>query len=206
MIPPLAAAVLMVGAASAARPPTDYRAVVHRSAAAELEALNARGRFEDVRAFGDRFVDRVEPAALVLYEMAYAANRMGEVGPALRLYDRAITLDPELAVAFYDRGELHLIQGDVAQAQADFEAAARLRPDHWAVHFRLAHLAGRQGQAEAFETHLLDALRHGFDFRTVMSDPDWEEWARDPTLGRVLRRLIVVYSDESLYEQLRGAP
>jgi tetratricopeptide (TPR) repeat protein len=197
---------LMVGAASAARPPADYRSVVHGAAAAELEALNARGRFEDVRTFGDRFVDRVEPASLVLYEMAYAANRMGEIGPALRLYDRAIALDPELAVAFYDRGELHLIQGDVAQARADFEAAARLRPDHWAVHFRLAHLAGRQGQAGPFETHLLDALRHGFDFRTVLSDPDWQAWARDPALGRVLRRLIVVYSDETLYDQLKGAP
>lgn len=202
----LAAALLLAGAALAARPPADYREVVHRSAAAELEALNARGQFEAVRSFGDRFVSRVEPAALVIYEMAYAANRMGEVLPALRLYDRAIALDPELAVAFYDRGELHLLQGDVETATADFEAAARLRPDHWAVHFRLAHLAGRQGQAQAFETHLLDALRHGFGFRTVLSDPDWQAWARDPTLGRVLRRLIVVYSDETLYDQLRGTP
>lgn len=190
--------------AQAVRPPTDFREVVHRSAAAELEALNARGDFAAVREHGQRFLDRVEPSARVLYEMAYAANRQGERRAALGLYDRAIEQDDELAVAFYDRGELHLLEDDVAAARADFEAAARLRPDHWAVHFRLAHLAGRQGDPEAFDAHLMAALRHGFDFRTVVQDPDWRRWAAHPELGRVLRRLIVVYSDEALYDAMIG--
>lgn len=188
--------------ALAVRPPTDFRAVVHQSAAAELEALNAQGDFASVLEHGERFTKRVEPAGLVLYEMAYAANRAGDRDAAMALYDRALAEDDQLAVAFYDRGELHLIADDIDAARADFEAAARLRPDHWAVHFRLAHLAGRLEDPEAFDTHLMAALRHGFDFRTVVQDPDWRRWAAHPELGRVLRRLIVVYSDEAIYDAL----
>ena len=52
----------------------------------------------------------------------------------------------------------------------------------------------------------MEALRHGFDFRTITSDPDWRAWARDPKLGRVLQRLIVVYSDEAIWEVLLEEP
>lgn len=197
---------LLLGAALAVPSPTDFREVVHQSAAAELEALNAAGDFAEVLKQGARFEAHVEGAALVRYEMAYAANRLGQDHKALRLYTRALALQPDLAIALYDRGELRLVSGDAAGARADFEAAAAARPDHWAVHFRLAHLAGMDGDPDALETHLVEALRHGFDFRTILQDPDWKAWATHPQLGQVLRRLIVVYSDEALYEQLLEAP
>lgn len=194
---------LLAAVASAVPPPADFRAVVHRSAAAELEALNGSGHHQEVLVQGARFEKHVEGAALVRYEMAYAANRLGQERKALRLYTRALALEPDLAIALYDRGELRLVSGDLLGARVDFEAAAEARPDHWAVHFRLAHLAGREGDVRAFEEHLVDALRNGFDFRTLLDDADWRAWSHDPQLGRVLHRLLVVYSDESLYERLR---
>ena len=194
---------LLLGASAWAVPaPEDFRSVVHRSAAAELEALNASGHHLEVLQQGARFEAHVEGAALVRYEMAYAANRLGQERKALRLYTRALALQPDLAIALYDRGELRLLADDLSGARADFEAAARSRPDHWAVHYRLAHLAGREGKPEAMEEHLVEALRHGFDFRTLLGDSDWRAWSRDPSLGRVLQRLLVVYSDESVWDQL----
>ena len=176
-------ALLGVGTAGAVRPARRLPRRGHRAAAAELERLNARGEFEAVLEHGARFSKRVEPAGVVTYEMAYAANRQGQLPEALALYDRAIDEDPDLAAAFYDRGELLPERGDDADARADFLRAAALRPDHWAVHFRLAHMAGRAGDPQLLQEHLMEALRHGFDFRTITSDPDWRAWARNPKLG-----------------------
>lgn len=190
------------GTAFAARQPEDFRAELVSAAAAQAEALNADGRFDDAIAFAERYQDAVEPAADVAYEVAYAYNGKGEIDRALRAYDAVIALDPHHAAARYDRGELLLSKGRDAEAQADFEEAARARPDHWAVHFRLAELSGRAGDAPAFEAHLTDALRCGFDFRTAIADPTWRAWFRDPKLGPILTKLVTVYSDEQLLQGL----
>lgn len=190
----------------AARLPTDYREALFLRAATDLEALNAIGRFEEAAERGERFDDRVARASLVAYEVAFAYNRMAKLGDAARWYDRAIEADPTNAAARYDRGELRLVSGDVDGAAEDFAAAAAERPDHWVVHFRLAQVAGRRGQPDEMHAHLLDALRHGFDFRTILDDPEWRAWAQDPELGAVLRRLIRGYSDERLWEELQGTP
>lgn len=188
--------------AAAARPAPDYRAELHGRMAAELEALNAIGRFDEVIERGGRFDDRVERSAVVAYEIAYAHNRKGDLGSATRWYDRALEADPRSAAARYDRGELRLQEGDVDGAHEDFSVAAEERPDHWVVHFRLAQVAGRRGDDRAFRTHLTDALRHGFDFRTILADPEWRAYAQDEALGAVLRRLIRAYSDEQLWVEL----
>jgi hypothetical protein len=77
-------------------------------------------------------------------------------------------------------------------------------PDHWAVHFRLAELAARDHDTARFESHLTDAVRNGFDFRTIATDPNWRSWARDPELGKVITKLVVLYSQEDLLELLQA--
>ncbi len=203
--------VWLISVAAASPPPPDYRAEVVGAVTQQLEAMQAAGRLEELLDAGRRFQRSVEPAAPVSYEMALAANRLGRTREAIDLYGDVLTLDPGHAAAHYDRGELRLAQGDEAAALADFQDAARLRPDHWVVHFRLADVAGRSGEFEAFEAHLTDALRQGFAFRTIVDDPTWRAWARDPRLGPVIARLIVVYDDERVLDQLRmdsprGAP
>ena len=141
---------------------------------------------------------------MVTYEIAYAWNRKGDVDQATRWYDRAIEADPRSAPARYDRGELRMLAGDVQGAAEDFTVAAEERPTHWVVHFRLAQVAGRTKDPDAFREHLTDALRHGFDFRTILEDEEWRAYAQDEELGAVLRRLIRAYSDERLWDQLHG--
>ena len=67
-----------------------------------------------------------------------------------------------------------------------------------------AQLAGHRRDSAALETHLMAALRNGFDLQTLLADPIWREWAVDPELGPPIAGLIVVYGDESILEQLRS--
>lgn len=205
MIPTLLAALVLAWAVAAAAPtPPDYTDELVRAHARRLEALNAGGQPEVALEEGRRFVRTVRDAAAIRYEMGLAANRMGDLGRALDEYDAAIRLDPDHAAARYDRAELRIGRGDLDGAREDLLVAGRLRPDHWVVPFRLAQIAGRQRDPRALEAQLEEAVRRGFDLRTLFADPEWRSWMDDPTLGPPIRKLVVVYSDESLLDGLGG--
>lgn len=188
--------------ALAAREPRDYHEALAARAAGSVEALNVAGHYDEAVALGRRWQKGVEPSSAVAYEIAYAYNRMSKLDEAIDTYAEAIRLDPKNAAAHYDRGEILLALGREEDARADLEAAAALRRDHWAVHFRLAELAGRRGDAVAFEAHLTDALRNGFSFDVALQDPRWRGWFHDPALGPVLVKLVTLYGDERLLEGL----
>ena len=199
--------------AHAAREPDDYRKDLMAGAAARVSSMSASGALEDAVALAERFQRQVEPSAAVTYEIALALNRMGRRPEAIARYTKALALDPDHAPSLYDRGELYLRDGRTELAQADFERAAVLVPDHWAVHFRLAEIAAREHDAVAFESHLTDAVRNGFDFRALLLpgpdgaprvDPNWRAWAQDPELGKVITKLVVLYSQEDLLELLQA--
>jgi tetratricopeptide (TPR) repeat protein len=195
---------VLMGSTQAAHTPPDYRAELHRAVAAEVAELAARGDVAGAMEMGKRFQTRVEPSAAVLYELGLLHNQLGQLSEAMDHYDRTIALAPDNAAARYDRGELLLEKGKTEAARADFEVAAERRPDHWAAHYRLAQLAGHRRDSAALESHLMAALRNGFALQTLLADPIWREWARDPELGPPIAGLIVVYGDESILEQLRS--
>ena len=195
---------LVLGAARAAREPDDYRADLMTGAATRVSRATERGAPEDAIALAERFQRQVEPSAPVTYEIAYALNRMGRRSEAVATYTKALALDPDHAASLYDRGELYLLDDRLDLARADFERAAVLVPTHWAVHFRLAELAARAHDTAAFESHLFAAVSNGFDFRTIAKDPHWQGWARDPELGKVITKLVVLYSQEDLLELLQA--
>ncbi|MEL6346064.1 MAG: tetratricopeptide repeat protein [Myxococcota bacterium] len=195
---------LWIGAAVAEVPPLDYHTELHQAASGQVQALAARNQIDEALDFGDRFLRHVAPAAVVHYEMGLIHNLSGQEEQALQRYDQAIELDPDLAAARYDRGELLLKMGDVERATADLEAAARLAPEHWVVHFRLAELAGQRADADALEDHLIEAIRYGFDLQVLLQDPTWRAWGDHPELGPAITGVIVVYGTDAQLQQLRA--
>ena len=193
-------------AVRAAPTPPDYREEIVSAQIRVLESLAADGRYADVVRSGQRFQDHVEAHPDVGYEIALAWNRLGEHSRAMSAYTQVLASAPTHAAARYDRGELHLASGDDAAAKQDFLAAVAARPSHWAIHFRLAQLAGRARQPSDFDLHLTEALRHGLSFRRILEDPQWRGWLKHPELGPVMRRLIIVYGDDALIEELRDKP
>ena len=177
---------------------TDYRADLGADLAEQVAGLNRVGRYRDAIKLAGRIQRGVARLAPVSYEAGYAHYRLGELDAAVRQYDAALRRDPTLAMAHYDRGEIHLREGRISEAETDFDAVVRLTPNHWAGHFRLAHLAGLAGDAVLFEEHLMAAIRNGFDLETVTTDPDWIGFTRHTLVRPVLRRIAVLYGSESL--------
>lgn len=177
----------------AAIPPSDYRLEVVADQAQILETLNAQGSFRQAIEQGRLFQRSVSSGALVSYELAFAYRALGELRLAEEALKEAVSLDPSLSFAWYDLGELALLDGDRAGAERAFAEAARLRPDHWAGFFRLAELAAESSDADRFDALLTKAIVNGFDLRSVTQDPRWRAWYKDPLLGQILRRFLVVY-------------
>lgn len=196
--------ILLVAAAWAEIPPPDYRDGLMATAADEVSRVAREEGFEAAKAFAEAWERTVGPDARIAYELGLASRLVGDEKGARRYLDRAVEQDPTLLAARYDRGEVLLNAGDLDAAEADFREVAKGAPDQWAGHFRLADIAGRRRDAAGFEAHLLDALRNGFSFRKVVGDPRWRGYLADPELGPVLRRLVVVYQDEKLLEELSG--
>ncbi|NOY26334.1 MAG: tetratricopeptide repeat protein [Oligoflexia bacterium] len=197
-------ALVLAGPARATRDPTDYRDSLQQAAAAGAQDLNAMGRFdqaidlcrEQVRAFG--------PSVEVLYEWALAYNALGQLDDAVKRYDQVIDLDPSNAAARYDRAEILLGQGKIDAAATDLAVAAKERPNHWAVHFRLAQVAGLRHDPVTFETELMAALSNGLDLRALGGYPAWQAFMKDPQIGPVLERVMTVYGDDETVRQLKG--
>jgi tetratricopeptide (TPR) repeat protein len=195
---------LPLALAAAEVPPPDYRDALMEAAAAQVAVLAKDEGLDAARDFAKKWERTVGEDARVAYEVGLAARLSGEQGLARDELDRALKLDPALVTARYDRGEMLLSAGDLEGAAEDFRAVVAARPEHWAGHFRLADLAARNKDVRAFEAHLLDALRNGFAVRDVARDPRWHGYLADAELGPVLRRLVIVYQDESVLDALEA--
>ena len=176
----------------------DYRVALDEHLAEGVDQLNQVGRYRDAIKLAGRVQRAMGRLSGVSYEAGYAHYQLGEYDMALAHYDTALKHDPECSSAAYDRGEIRLIKGQHDKAGADFQMVVRLKPHHWAGHFRLAHIAGLLGDSTQFEEHLMDALHVGFDLEVVMSDPDWARFIKHPELRPVLRKVIVLYGNDQL--------
>jgi tetratricopeptide (TPR) repeat protein len=193
---------LCVALARAEIPPPDYRDALMDAAAQEVARLARQEGIDPATAFAKKWERQVGADARIAYELGLASRLAEDPAAARRYLDKAVALDPTLVSARYDRGEVLLNDGALDDAEADFREVVRIAPDQWAGHFRLADIAGRRHDAAGFEAHLLDALRQGFSFRSVVGDPRWHGYLADAELGPVLRRLVVVYQDEAVLDAL----
>jgi tetratricopeptide (TPR) repeat protein len=179
--------------------------VVDTDLSKRVAVLNANHAYKEAIALANRIQRDVRPLAGVAYESGYAHNQLGRVDAALTAYGTAIDLDPKMAAARYDRGEIYISLGRWTDARADFIMVVAEQPNHWAGHFRLAHVAGALGDASGLERHLTEAIRHGFDLTVMAQDPQWLGFAQTPALGVVLRKIIVLYGTDELLRDFGGA-
>ncbi len=186
--------------------PKDYRSVLNTDLGRTVSILNSAGKYREAIQIGGRIQRSVDRFPRVSYEIGYAHHRLGELAAAVRNYDAALQRDPELTTALYDRGEIHLQEGRLDSAKADFLLVSKQTPTHWAGHFRLAHLAGLVGDADGFKQHLMNAIEHGFDLETVQSDPDWVSFTKNHKIRPVLRKVIVLYGNDVLLQWLGDQP
>lgn len=192
------------GAVSAA-PAPDYRAELGARLAAQVRAVSATDGLDAAIARAAEIEDHVGPLVAVRYEAALARNQAGAIRPAILAYGRVLELDPHHVGALYDRGELLVVAGtpaDRARARSDLEQAEQLRPDHWAVPYRLALLSGQDGDAPEMLAALTRSLATGLDLGLLAQDPAWRPLLAADRTGPGLLRFARTYGTSALVREL----
>ncbi len=157
----------------------------------------------------DAWLKTVGPDAGIAYVGALAARYRGRDGEAERRYRQVIAWDPDDEAAHYDLGEILLSQGRLDEAAVAFARVVELRTEGagaWVGPWRMAEVSAWRGDAAAMETHLREALRRGFSFRTVAGTPNWATFYANPALRDPLRKLVTVYGDPAILETWTPAP
>jgi len=186
-------------------PAPDYRAELGQRLAGEVHIVAEVDSLDAAIELAARIEDEVGALVPVRYEAALARNRAGLIGPAIQAYGRVLELEPDHVGALYDRSELWLVAGteaERARAKTDLERAETLRPDHWAVPYRLALLAGQRGESNALEAAMTRSIRTGLDLDLLAQDPAWLPLLRSEQTGPALRRIVGTYGSDALVREL----
>jgi predicted O-linked N-acetylglucosamine transferase (SPINDLY family) len=94
-----------------------------------------------------------------LYQ-GHALYRLNRKTEALQHFERAATLQPAFADAFYNKGVLRAELGDADAAEASFKRTLALKPDYVAVYGNLGALLLRQGRADEAAAAFGTLIRH----------------------------------------------
>jgi tetratricopeptide (TPR) repeat protein len=115
--------------------------------------------------------------AAALYEKARVLHRSGRLQEAMRLYEKALSLDPDYVYALNNVGVIHIHNRMYPAARACFEKAIRHRPDYVDPYYNLACLHALEGGVSQSLIHLKKA---------VSLDQSVKDWARrDADLGNL---------------------
>jgi tetratricopeptide (TPR) repeat protein len=93
------------------------------------------------------------------YLLSRICTSRGETDEALKHLEMATKLEPELAEAWSDLGELYRVKLNAAGALASFERAVNLNPNDSTAQYRLGSEYLRRGQISAAVTHLETAYK-----------------------------------------------
>ncbi|MBQ7279974.1 MAG: tetratricopeptide repeat protein [Bacteroidales bacterium] len=132
---------------------TDYRHLLNR-AKAEYSA----GLYDDAIADYDRLIEESPDAGGFYYWRGWVKEHgLSDIEGAIDDYTTCITLVPEYAYAYMNRGILYRLQGKTALARADFQKALELDTVVWpydCAHFCYLYL-GQRDSAVAVNDRLL---------------------------------------------------
>jgi tetratricopeptide (TPR) repeat protein len=148
----------------------------------------------------------VRADAGLTYLIALTHRYDGDNRQAVQQYQKALAIEPTYEPAWYDLGELWLIQGDYTEAAEAFEKVAELRSTGdaaWLGPWRRAEVAAHQHDANTFETWMRKALELGFSFRQIEGQPQWKTFYADPALRESVEKLITVYGTPDTLDTLK---
>lgn len=81
----------------------------------------------------------------------------GKHEQALKLFDKALIMDPEAVDALLHRANLRMLQANLKDAQTDLERCVELRPNHVLAHLRLAAVLTSMQDPLGAKKHLTKA-------------------------------------------------
>lgn len=186
----------LIAIAIAEVPLPSYEDELSKKAEHRIEELMAQGDADQALAEAETFQRQITDTAQVSYLVGLIHNRAGRIDQAISAYQRSIALNGDLPEAWYDLGELLMIQASFDEAAVAFAKATELYPsgkDSWRSPLRQAEVAGHQRSPDEFESHLKMALRRGFSFRDIEGQPQWQTFYADPLLRDPLTKMVTVY-------------
>jgi tetratricopeptide (TPR) repeat protein len=128
-----------------------------------------------------------------LRQLHRADEARGAYADAVRLYDADLTVNPTDAVAIATRATCRARAGQLSEALADSERAARLAPDNPDVLYERTLVllaAGRRGEAlqsavrAAAAGYSLELLKGDADVAPLTHDPRFQTLTREPAASR----------------------
>ncbi|MEQ1502350.1 MAG: tetratricopeptide repeat protein [Myxococcota bacterium] len=185
---------------------TEVNEVLEDGCTREFPIRCTEGAPDRAIALVDGFQDAVVRDAGLEYLAGLANRYAGRESEAIRRYEAALALDPSMAEAWYDLGEIHMGALDIARARDAFEHVRDLRTEGdlaWIGSWRLAEVSALDHDAAGLERNLRDALRRGFTFRTIAGQPNWKAFYADPALTDTIDKLLTVYAEPGIRDSLR---
>lgn len=153
---------------------SDGKAVVVRSTTGSYEPVSGQMLLDfDVRALRDDVVRVLRPAAgrakaRTAYEIYVRASQFDEdpstLDEAERLYRRAIELDPWLAIAYTNLGNICFRRGDEVEAEKLYRKALLIDFDQPEAQYNLGYVMLERGEAADAITYFLGAIKNDPQF------------------------------------------
>lgn len=203
MGPWLGLALIVAGWAETPLP--DYPEVAARAAARQVDALVEQGQYTEAIARATAWERGVRESAGLAWRIGRSHRFLDDPLTAERHLRRAVALDPTLAPAWGDLGDVYLAQGRFDEAAPCFERVTTLRPTGPGAAMgprRLAEIAAWRGDPEAFEDHIREALKRGFTFREIAGLPNWQRFYADPGMRDAIGKMVTVYGDRAVLDTL----
>lgn len=78
--------------------------------------------------------------ANLYHERAYVYYRMADFEKALNDVNRCISIDSSVAMYYFTKGEIFMVQYKIESAQSFYEIALKKKPDYWEAELKLARI------------------------------------------------------------------
>jgi len=104
-----------------------------------------------------------------MVKKAGVAMDAGNHDQALKLFEKALIIDPDAVDALLHRANLRMLQSNLSEAQADLEKCDKLRPNHVLAHLRLAAVLTSKNDPLGAKKHLEKAAQVDPDSSEVQS-------------------------------------